>query len=275
MYDIEFYADGKSLRMNLESGIIIKTIDGLTGTSALLDTVQNVNGVGTSVTGCRIAGKNLTVKGMVLDRNTNAKQALLDFFKPLRQVEMYVISTRKSSIHERYRRAVLTVKTSPVITQTKHSQFSINLYMAIPYFESYKEYEINIPANLTAVEATIEGDANPQYELSFIAKADNLTIGYLWCYTNNYLDGTFLAMDFSQSTAGKLMTNDRVKIWRENGRLRATINDVDEIAIMYANSKLWYLPLGTWKFMLGLGGAIDSAKIKYRSLHAGVLVDGV
>ena len=83
MYVAELLIRGKSFFMSPSNGVLINTIRGLTGASARLSVVQNPIGAGDTVDGGKIGGNQLTIQGVFLDGNPEARLALYDAAVPL------------------------------------------------------------------------------------------------------------------------------------------------------------------------------------------------
>ena len=269
MYDVEFEYQGAVMRLSMDTGVVIGTISGLTGVSAAFGSVQNVSGSGASIVSSQTAPKALSIGGYILDGQTSVKQRLMDFFKPARHMTMYVNTRNGTSDTQRAYRADVYVKTSPMYSQEYHSKFVLELVMPVPYFEEITAREITLGSS-----TEILGDADPEYTLQFAANADDVYGVTFWC-DYGLARHKSVYLDFTKTTAGKLMTNDTVKIYRDNGIIKALVNSASAMPILYTQSDLWYLPLGSHVFTLVNSALLKDISLSYRSLHSGVLVDGV
>ena len=266
-------------------GYYVANIDGLTGISASFNTVKAVDGYGESVTGKTIPSKSLMVTGVILDGNTTAKQNLLDVVKAGAEGVITIYKTEQIAARPvPYRRAKVFVKQSPVITQEKHSKFSFALTMPKPYWEDVSEQSIPIRSTSDFATATVSGDVPPEYSLQFTLETAYWYVA-LYCASAIYTElDNFFMFDFTRLGLSTddypdgLPANTLVKLWWENGRLRATATynstTVDIVRCVYTASKLWKLPLGTAKGYYTLNN-LTNATLKYRPLYTGVLVDGV
>jgi hypothetical protein len=257
------------------NGYYVETVEGLTGIESKIITTQQVNSVGESFAGYSIIGKALTIKGLVLDQQTAKKQALLDFVKPARELYLCVYRNEGTGQAHRlvpYRRAKCVVKNSPIITQEKHSKFSIVLTMPFPYWIATTKEEYTLSMGQGFVN--MYGDTEPDFEFSFTIPTTQDPMTTLTLYHGAGTNGEHLDFDFSKASLGYVTAGDAVKVFRENGRFRCTINGIDEINVILYSSTLWTLPLGT-RELYHSNVYIDDAKITYYPCYAGVLVDGV
>lgn len=258
----------------LSDGYIVDTIEGLTGVESKIDTMPNINAAGESFAGYTIEGKTLTIMGKILDGNTAKKQALLDFVKPARELYLEIYQYDGSSLSRPtlYRKARCVVKCTPIITQTKHSRFGVILSMPYPFFLAAEKEQYTLSMGQGFVN--MFGDVEPDYELTFTIPTSSQPIYGITLYHGVGVMGKYLYFDFTKTTAGEATTGDVIKVWRENGRLHCTTNDVNSMEIIYVNSTLWMLPLGTREFY-HFSGYVDNASISYYPAYSGVLVDGV
>ena len=274
------------MRLNPANGYYVQTIDGLTGISASFESVKAISGHGESITRETIQPKPLTIKGLVLDGNTNAKQRLLDVLlageECLLTIYQGYISHSALVIQGRatpYRQTKAFVKQSPIITQETHSKFSFVLTMPNPYWEDVTARTVTVTSVAPNTAPTITGSVAPEFEYKYI----NSTNSYgatLYCGTN-LVDAAYLYFNYTLLPGGYLPAGSTVHLWRENGRLRLTrtannVTNENIIQALYTNSTLWYLPVGNAnKYWMSADGNFTNAKITYRPLYSGVLVDGV
>lgn len=258
-------------------GYYIDTIEGLTGIESKIETQPNVNAAGESYVGHSIHGKTLTIKGKILDEQTEKKQALLDFCKPARELwlEIYTKDTSPSSTRlVAYRKTRVRVQVTPIISQTKHSRFSIVLKMPYPFWLAADKTEYELSLGLGFIN--IFGDVEPDYEIQFTIPSSSESIFVLHFYYGLSAEDAprRMTFDFTKTTAGQATAGDIVKVWRENGRLRCTINDDNAINIIDLNSTLWTLPLGT-HLAVSFSRVVNDATVSYYPAYSGVIVDGV
>ena len=285
MYDLKIDVGRNSVHLSPDYGYYVSTIDGLTGISASFDTVKAINGYGESITSKTIPPKNLVITGVILDKNTTAKQAMLNCLLAGEEgvITIYqdYMRTSGSSRPSMYRRAKVFVKNSPIITQEQHSKFSFTLTMPNPYWEDVTEQTITVSTwGQSAPQlSNILGDVPPEYSFEYTASANSHGAS-LYCGAS-LLSNIAFYFDYTKLTDGYLPAGSTVKLWRENGRLRLTRTDNNVInqniiEAAYTNSSLWYLPVGNGnRYWLNAEGGFTNAKIKYRPLYSGVLVDGV
>ena len=129
MYDLKFESNttGKVLFLNYENDIIVSRVEGATGTSVSLGLSQGYKQVGQSVIASTVGGMTLTIRGKILDANTQKKQDLLKTFAPF--------STGRLWWDNKYFVDV-EVKDSPTITQERHSVFSFRLFSQSPFWSN-------------------------------------------------------------------------------------------------------------------------------------------
>lgn len=285
MYNIRIDIGENSVTLMPTYGYYVAHIDGLTGISANFNTVKAVDGYGESITGKTIPSKSLVITGVILDGNTTAKQNLLNVVKAGAEGVITIYKTKQLAARPvPYRRAKIFVKQSPVITQEKHSKFSFTLTMPNPYWEDVTEQSIPIHSVNDFATATVSGDVPPALSLQFTLGTAAWYVS-IYCasviYTemDNYFmfDFTRLGLTIDDYPDG-LPANTVIKMWWDNGRLRATAtyngSTVDIVRCVYTASKLWKLPLGSAKGYYTLNN-LTNATLKYRPLYTGVLVDGV
>lgn len=299
MYDVEFeYAPlGETtqyLRMCYETGYLIKTIDGLTGTNAEWSSWQDNDGYGDILSMpsqkealIRYPSKLITIKGRVLDKQTDLKQRMLSFFVPGRTITMYINTHRFGSKTERYRKASLIIKQAPVIAQTKHSEFLITAMMPLPFFAGIKTETISfLPLN-DGQDITLKGDVSPEFRFTIKVLSGKLYAAYL------SVENKVISLKFDNTRWEYLTTNESVTIWRENGRLKTEIQKVDnegytgvyhEYFDFIKNGTLTRLPAGKGYYVFTVlnsssGQTSDAqfskCELTYSPLYSGVLVDGV
>lgn len=274
------------MRLSPSHGYYVKNIDGLTGISASFEAVKAISGYGESVTRKTIQPKTLMITGLVLDGDTAAKQELLDVLlageECLLTIYQRYINYTSLDVQLRptpYRQAKVFVKSSPIITQERHSNFSFTLTMPNPYWEDVTTRTVNVTRTAPNTAPTITGDVSPAFEYSY----KNFTNSYgatLYCGTTA-ADAKYLYFNYTLLPSGYLPAGSTVHLWRENGRLRLTrtdnnVTDESIIQALYTNSTLWYLPVGSSNnYWMSADGNFTNAKITYRPLYSGVLVDGV
>lgn len=77
MYNIKYVrSDGKELEMNIDTGYIITTMDGVTGHSTTVSTAQGYEQLGETVLGMATSGKQIAIYGYILDQQTEKKKSL-------------------------------------------------------------------------------------------------------------------------------------------------------------------------------------------------------
>lgn len=282
MYDILIERGRNSVRLNPVQGYYVKSVDGLTGISASFDSVKAINGYGESITRRTIQPKSLVITGLVLDGDTSAKQALLDVLLAGEECLLTIYRGYMSGGQARpspYRQTRVFVKSSPIITQEKHSQFSFTLTMPNPYWEDVEASTVTVTNIVPNTAPTITGNVDPEFEYEYTNSADSYG-ATLYCGTA-LLGAKYLYFNYTLLPDGYLPAGNTVHLWRENGRLRLTRTDnnvINEniIQALYTNSTLWYLPVGNAnKYWMSADGGFTNAKLTYRPLYSGVLVDGV
>lgn len=269
MYDIEFEASGNILRLCYETGIYVGSISGLTGVTSSFKTVQNSSGAGASIVGSSTGSKAVTIKGYVLDGQTAVKQSILDFFKPGHNVTMYINSRRTTTDTQRAYQAQVAVKASPTFTQETHSKFVIELLMPIPYWSATNEYIVPMGETYSVL-----GDAEPEFDLTFKIAQNNVLLVALWATDPVELTRKIFSIS-TTGGSGYPEIGDIIHIWRDNGIIRASLNGVEKMAMLFAESDLWYLPLGSQIFSMTNANDVSDVVLKYRPMYSGVLVDGV
>lgn len=274
------------MRLNPANGYYVKSIDGLTGISASFESVKAISGHGESITRKTIQPKNLMITGLILDGNTNAKQELLDVLlageECLVTIYQGYINYSSLNVHGRttpYRQTKAFVKSSPIITQENHSQFSFTLTMPNPYWEDVTANTVTVTSVVPNTAPTITGSVAPEFEYAYKTSVNSYG-ATLYCGTS-LADAKHLYFNYTLLPNGYLPAGNTVHLWRENGRLRLTRTDSNAVTesiieALYTNSTLWYLPVGNAnKYWMSADGNFTRAQITYRPLYAGVLVDGV
>lgn len=269
MYDISFTVGFETLRLNSDSGIYVSTISGLTGVTASFSTVQNASGSGVSVASSSVGSKILTVKGYILDGETEVKQTMLDFFKPGQKMTMFVNSNKTSSDTRAIYGAHVVVKSSPEITQEKHSQFVLDLLMPIPFWE--RTDFLTVPLG---TEYTVLGDAEPEFELKFKMADNGVESVALWAVDATTFKQQSFLISLVENGSPIAEIGDSIRIWREDGIIKASLNGSEKMSMLFAESTMWYLPLRNQTFLILPSGKIADASLTYKPIYSGVLVDG-
>ena len=277
MYYVKLTINGNQLYCTRGNGIDILTISGLTGTSARLNTVQSNLYLGEDYTNGTVGGITLDVKGVILDGNTVRKQALLDTVVPLGEgsLAIYKLDTQLSR-WVAYRTIDVVVKSTPVISQEKHSKFSFSLYAPKPIWKAASAEAIALTGG-TASEVTIEGQTNADYSVNISVVTGylkDLTISFGSMPNPSVNADKYLYCDFRKYNADGVASGTAIEISRVKGKLILTIGGVKHNECIYAQSTLDSLTVGTHGFYISSDATI-TARITYYPSYVGVLVDGV
>lgn len=233
MYYITLTVGDETLILDHEHGYDIATIDGLTGVTARLDTVQSNTDLGVAVQSGSVGGQKLVVRGYILDHNVSAKQALLSLLKPMARGTI-VVYNLPSSLGRLtpYRQTDFVVQTTPKITQTKHAKFSFELFQSNPTWRAMESNRIVVNTNtyFTPVTATVDGETKADYNWIVYVNAPikTLTLDVRTIVAaGEPPHRAVLSFDFASLNADGV--TGTVNVWRKNGKLTATLDNTDII----------------------------------------------
>lgn len=225
MYYITLTVGEETLILDHGHGYDIATIDGLTGVTARLDTVQSNTDLGVAVQSGSVGGQKLVVRGYILDHNVSAKQALVSLLKPMARgtIVVYNLPYGTARRPTPYRWTEFVVQTTPKITQTKHSKFSFELFQPNPTWRAMEATTIALRTDMTPVTVTVDGEAKADFHwiTQITSPITNLSISV----TTPDLRRGILAFDFSPLDHDGV--TGTVQVQRVNGKLRATIGTTD------------------------------------------------
>lgn len=269
MYYIRLDISGRSLVMNPSSGFLISTIDGLTGVTSRLETVQAANGIGETVTGGTVQGTNITIRGKILDHNVTAKQALLDTAIPM-GIGTLTVYNYSNIRPAPYRVIEVVVQTAPKIEQKTHSKFSLALRAPSATWYSTERKTISLDG---ASDATYNNEGHYPSDYSLSLEAVNpvrqMTL---------YLDGIsptskYLYMNFTKYSANGV--TGKIYFGRERGKLYLRVGTDDALYCLSAQSTLWALPPGEHTLTLSAGTPYVYGTVQFAAAYAGVVLSGI
>ena len=281
MYNIKYVrSDGKELEMNIDTGYIISTMDGVTGHSTEISTAQGYEQLGEAVQAMATGGKQIAIYGYILDGQTEKKKALLQTFLP---------NTNGRLIWENLYYVDVYVAEAPVVTQTWHSKFSMALFAPYPMWQSETEHLYQLggitggfefPVNYaephtfgtttaqTQFNAKNDGDLAADFRLTIRAGSAALTDFEL---QNVH---TLKKIAFT----GTLTSGEYLEVYREGGQLYVRKNGMtDAFDMLDDESTLFELDAGdnVLLFTADSGAAGATVLVSFHSAFAGVLADGV
>lgn len=267
MYEAKLTINGTELQLTHTNGYDISRIDGLTGVTTDVRTTVRNEGIGEWVTGTAVKGKNITISGFILDGATAKKTALISCAVPQGSGNLKV-KTSASGWHT----IDVWVRTSPVISQDKHSSFSLSLYAPNPswYMVGAVRFEERLTDG-TAKTITIGGDFESEY--SFSAKVTGAPLSGVSLVLDQATSPKTLYLDFTPSLA----VDTQLRVYREDGKLRIMAGTANKISALDITSTLWYLPKGqhTIKAVLyGDTGVGASMSISWEQRYAGIMAYG-
>lgn len=226
MYYITLTVGDETLILDHDHGYDIATIDGLTGVTARLDTVQSNTDLGVAVQSGSVGGQKLVVRGYILDHNVAAKQALISLLKPMARGTIVVYNLPTGPSAQRpvpYRQTDFVVQATPKITQTTHAKFSFELLQPNPTWRAMEATRIMVPTDsLDPITVTIDGEAKADYEWLTYALAP---IDALIMQVTKDLSRWVLFFNFSQIDPNGVTGN--IRVFRKNGKLQATLGNVN------------------------------------------------
>ena len=267
MYHIKLTINGTALDMSYAGGYLIRTITGLTGASARITTAQHSSGYGEAFVGATVAGLPIRVEGYVLDSDTTAgtliKTRLINDIVAggTGTLEIY----NGDTVH---RVTEVVVSAAPTVTQEKHARFSFQLYSPRGIWHTSNAATISLDGASIAdpVEKLVDGQMPAEYTFRAIAAMDAFGLS-LCC------DDMYLYLNFQLLAAGKLAAGSTLLVYRDNGRLRITIDGADAMKALDPRTNLWYLPVGRHNFSVLATGV--AATLTYKPSYAGVILGGV
>lgn len=129
MYNLKFesFTTRKTMFLNFENDIIIRRVEGATGTTVSLGLSQGYQQIGQSVLSATVGGMTLNISGYILDKNTLKKQELLQAFAPFTTGRLWWEDKFFVDVQ---------IKDSPTISQEEHSSFSFRLFSPSPFWSS-------------------------------------------------------------------------------------------------------------------------------------------
>lgn len=278
MYDIQLEINGKTLRMNSNSGYYISTISGLTGVTANLELSQSNSGIGESFSGGSCKGISLQVKGKILDGQTDKKQALLDTVVPLGTgtLSLYEKSDEISGRAEPYRITDIVVKSTPTITQERNSKFVFTLYAPSPAWREATVKTVSLDGFASVPTAvTVAGQVPADYTLKIsVTTTTKLKEFTLYQDFPDAGYGKSLYVDFRKWNADGVSRTDKILIKQANGRLSMTINGVNANKCIWTQSGMTRIDVGTHE-MLFRAAAASTAILEFAPSYIGVVYNGV
>lgn len=275
MYYCKLTINGTTLYLTHGNGIDISTISGLTGTSARLNTAQSSIYFGEDYTNGTVSGITLDIKGVILDGNTAKKQALLNTVVPLGEGSLAIYKLdADTSRWAAYRTIDVVVKTTPVITQEKHSKFSFSLYAPKPIWKAASAEAI-VLTEYSATAVTIDGQTNADYGVNISIVSGSLKdMSIYFGDMPTPMLGKYLYCNFRKYNADGVASGKPIAISRVKGKLILTIDGVKHNECIYAQSTLDSLSVGTHGIQISADATI-TARVTYYPSYVGVLVDGV
>lgn len=281
MYSIQLTIGDDSLILDYAHGCIISTIDGLTGVTAKLTTVQSSTNLGVAVQKSSVSGQTLTVRGYILDHNVEAKRALLSFLKPAAEGTITVnnLPVDGAGRVTPYRWTEFVVKTTPKITQEKHAKFSFELFQPNPTWRAMDDVRVTVSTDpFSPVTATVDGEAGADFEwyVYAIAPINNLS---LIVTTPDLWHGVLAFTNLQKIDPNGVQGT--IYIRRENGRLKATIGNTSILKCLALSPYLLTaLPPGECEFK-GMATNTSGANVEcvtmltYYPSYVGVVLDGI
>ena len=279
MYDISLSINGVTLAMNHGAGYDIFTISGLTGTTGKLNTAMSNLSLGEDYTYGTVSGITLNVRGVILDGNTEKKQALLNTVLPLGEGTLSIYTTPSSGDRPSlYRTIDVVVKETPTISQEKHSKFSFSLYAPKPIWKAPAAEAIvltNTVSGGNTVEVTIAGQTKADFSLQIGVQANGLKdYSIYFGDAQTYILGKYIYLNFRKYDEDGVASGSTVKLFRDKGKITLTIDNVKHNECIYALSTLDALDIGTHTFHMD-ADANNLTRVIYYPSYIGVLVDGV
>lgn len=284
MYYITLTVGEETLILDHGHGYDIATIDGLTGVTARLDTVQSNTDLGVAVQSGSVGGQKLVVRGYILDHNVEAKQALLSLLKPMARGTIVVYNLPYGTARQPtpYRWTDFVVQTTPKITQTKHAKFSFELFQPNPTWRAMEASRIVLPTNtyFDPVTATVDGETKADYDWIVYANAPIKTLT-LDVRTSIAADEMpyrgILSFDFASLNPDGV--TGTIHVWRKNGKLRATLGDADIIPYLtLSHYMLAGLREGETEFraLASNGSTVECVSmLTYYPSYVGVVLSGI
>lgn len=278
MYYITLTVGDETLILDHGHGYDISTIDGLTGVTARLDTVQSNTDLGVAVQSGSVGGQKLVVRGYILDHNVEAKQALLSLLKPMARGTLVVYNLPYGEARQPtpYRQTDFVVQTTPKITQEKHAKFSFELFQPNPTWRAMEATTIALRTDMTPVTVTVDGEAKADFYwiTQITSPITHLTISV----TASDLRRGILAFDFS--TLDPDGVTGTVQVRRENGKLKATIGTTDMMPYLTLSHYMLdglYPGENTITAMAALNGTgVDRPTLmRYYPSYVGVVLSGI
>ncbi|MBQ2812324.1 MAG: phage tail family protein [Clostridia bacterium] len=293
MYDLRFVSDtGKELVLNYDSGIVVGKVDGATGMTVTQKTAQGYKQVGVTISALTVGGRDLLISGFIFEENAQKKQELISTFAPFVTGRLYW--------EDRYWIDV-AVKNAPTVYQEKDSRFSMRLFAADPYFRSTEQNtaQNGITTNMFSFPLIFSGTTigtdrphqfgvqstsgtfnvpnNGQAETPFDLEIEG-TVDITSPQLTDSATGAFLLWN------GTIAVGEKLRIWSESGRIRATLTDTNDevtnvLGLIDDDSTLFSLPVGDNILEATAETAEQTAAmrttISYYTLYSGVLMNGV
>lgn len=293
MYDLRFVSDsGKEIILNYENGINVAKVVGATGMQVTQKTAQGYKQVGVSISALTVSGREITISGFIFQENAQKKVELIDAFAPF--------VTGRLFWDDRYWIDV-AVKNAPTVDQERHSNFTFRLFAADPYFRSVeihtaqngvstnmfsfpltytgttigtdRPHQFGVSSNSAEFLVTNNGQNEAPFELEITGTVDIVNPKI-----RDVVTGAFLLWN------GTVETGERLKIYQDNGRIRALLYDVggeptNVIGQIDDDSTLFTLPVGDNRIEATAStaeqGAAMATTLTYYELYSGVLMYGV
>lgn len=270
MYQLSLEINGNTLIMSYQQGYLISTVDGLTGVTSRLDTVQAASGIGDAYTGGTVQGLPITIRGKILDHNVAAKQALIDTAVPLGEGTLTVYNIDANRITP-YRKIDVIVRVSPVITQEKHAKFTLSLYAPSPIWYGVDYTTVQVQ-NTGTVAVTNEGQYPAEYEMRIV--------------TNDYAKNIYLYLDGTTQGSPRLHIDltkydsdgyaGIMKLARVRGKVYFYLGSSPEnrLGCIDPDSDFWAIPMGAHNLSLRMD-VNGGATITFKTPYAGVVLSGI
>ena len=264
MYDIYLNIGGSRISLTPSNGYYISTISGLTGISTDWDLSQAQNAVGQIATNPVSKGKQIVIKGLILDDNKAAKNALINAVRPRESGTISVLGYVAGSSNARFETEVV-VKETATISQEKHAKFNISLYAPFPY---WRQNAVNTSlASYNDVNISVSGTESTEYRINMTVGSGSVSAATIELDRTG-TSPTTLGLTFNPSVS----SGSRIRILRRDGRLICTVDGEERKDAISLQSSFWYLPIGTHTVRLTVvGGGVSAATISFYPLWGGVI----
>ena len=281
MYNIKYVrSDGLELDMGYAAGYVVASVDGATGHSTTVSTAQGYEQLGETVQGVATGGKQISMYGYILDQQTDRKKALLRAFLP---------NTHGKLIWESKYSIDVYVTEAPVVTQTRHSKFSMAFFAPYPMWQSTTESFFQLggitggfqfPVNYatphtfgtttaqTQFNAKNGGDLAADFKLTIRAGSSALT--------NFGLQNVHTLQKISFT--GTLAADEYIEVYKDAGQIYVRKNGAtDAFDMLDDDATLFELDAGdnVLLFTADAGAGAATVFIAFSETFVGVLADGV